>query len=187
MKLDEKAINPSTGLYSYNPQHRKEAEEASDQTELYKALKGAGRQPQTETLRYEDEEDVREGKVPFSGITKIKEMDSDQIHGLCKALMRFRPNIFRLKIKLGNYPSAYETETPTSRSMASTIRRLPTEAAAKIADALADRSVNIVELRYNVTHSSPGYFSTTGEIYVTNAEEYNNEALFNPTIEVTYY
>jgi hypothetical protein len=180
----EEVMHP-TGILYKNPSHIREAEKAANQSEIVKAILGAKRQRITEKLTYKDKPD---SQLVLPGVSKIREMGPEATEKLMKALMRFRPNIFKVVISLGNYPSARKIENGKTRAIGSSKPRFHTEVAEEIAVCLSDPSMLVTHVVYTVHNSDPGSFYATGEVYgVPTQEEYLNEDFFEPTVEIEYF
>ncbi len=176
-------INPSSGLFARNPSHASVAETAEDQADIVKAIKGAGRQREILHLEYKDKENL----PMMPGILKIRGMSEEQLEGFCKNLMRSKPNIFRVYLKLGDYPSAKEINNNNIQQMGSNKQRMHTDVGLAISKVLADQTNNIVELNYLVTNSEPGQFNSVGRAAATTEEEYQNDEFFQPEIIIEFF
>lgn len=177
-------INPSSGLFARNPTHIEEANEADDQDEIVKAIKGSNAKRMRVVYTYGDVDP--KNPIPFMGITKIREMPEESAIQMCKNIMRNRPNIFKMNIKLGNYPSTRRIDNIKTRALNSDKQRYPTEVGEKFGELLSDPSLHVVEISYRVNTMSNGIFSTSAEVFVTNDEEYQDNKFFSPTIEFEY-
>lgn len=177
-------INPSSGLFARNPTHIEEANDANDQEDIVKAIKGAGAKQIRVRYAYADVDP--KNPIPLMGILKIRDMPEESIVKLCQNLMRNRPNIFRVNIKLGNYPSARRIDNNKTRVLASSKQRHPTEIGEKIGDLFADKALNVVEISYRVNDMNQGAFSTTAEVHATTSDEYSSDEFFSPVIEFEY-
>jgi hypothetical protein len=173
-----------TGVFFRNPTHTEEADNARDQSQIVKSLTGAKRDRITETLSYE--EDDKPWVLP--GFKFIRTMKEEDIKELCKNLMRFRPNIFKVHIKLGEYQKAKRIETSKTRNLSSFEPRFPSEVAEKMAEVLSDRNLNVTEIIYTVTNADAGSFQAIAEVYgMVSDEDYENDKLFNPGVLVQYF
>jgi hypothetical protein len=179
-------INPSNGLFGVNPTHQEIAKESADQSEIVKAItnSGSGVSRMRVTYNYKDLDAT--DPLPLSGILKIREMSVEQAQRFCKTLMRSRPNIFKVEIKLGDYPSARRIDNFKTRTLDSDKPRFHTELGEKIGDILADKSMFVTHLVYTVNNAEVGNFSATAEVYGTNTEEYEKDELFNPVISFEF-
>lgn len=175
-------INPSSGLMVNNPSHKEEAQYASNQSELVKAISGAGSGVKRERTVYNYTNMDPENMPPMAGITKIRSMSEAQVINFCKSLMRTRPNIFRLHIKLGNYPHQQEMQNSKTNLLNSNEPRFHTEVGEKIGMVLADKTMHVTEIEYVVNNADPGLFSAIARVYGVPEEEYNDDKLFAPTI-----
>lgn len=180
----EEVMHP-TGVLYRNPSHIREAERASDQSEIVKAIMGAKRQRIYEKLDYKDKP---ESQLVLPGFLKIREMGPESTEKLLKSLMRFRPNIFKVIINLGHYPNARRIDNNKTRMIGATKPRFHTEVGEEIAKCLSDPSMLVVKVEYVVHNSEPGSFYATGEVYgVPTQDEYLNNEFFEPTIELEYF
>lgn len=180
----EEVMHPTGVLYK-NPTHIREAEKASNQSDIVKAILGAKRQRITEKLEYKGKPDTQ---LVLPGIKMIRELGPEATEKLMKSLMRYRPNIFKVVISLGTYPSARKIENGKTRSVGATKARFHTEVAEEMAACLSDPSMLVTHLVYTVHNSDPGTFYATGEVYgVPTQEEYLNEEFFEPTVEIEYF
>ena len=177
-------INPSSGILARNPTHAVEAQNADDQSEIVKAIRDSG--VKRMTVKY-DYSDIDSGTpLPLMGILKIREMPVESAIKFCKNLMRSRPNIFKVHIKLGNYPTAQRMNNPKIRLLNSQTPRFHTEIGEKMGELLADKAMLITEIKYVVHNADTGYFNATAEVYGTTEEEYIDDELFAPTIEFEF-
>ncbi len=177
-------INPSSGLYSRNPTHVTEADNADDQSDIVKAIRDTG----TKRMRvqYDYSSPDPKNQLPLMGIRRIREMSEESIIKFCQSLMRTRPNIFKVHIKLGNYPNAKRIDNVKVRQLNANKPRFHTEVGEKMGEVLSDRNMNVVEIKYNVNNAETGYFSATAEVYGTTMEEYTNDDYFAPVIEFEF-
>ena len=179
----EDVMHP-TGVFFRNPTHTEEADNAADQSEIVKAISGAGRERITEVITYTEES--KPWILP--GFTKVREMNEEQAEGLFKSLMRYRPNIFKVHIKLGEYKDTQPISTSKTRNLSSFKQRFHTDVAKKIAEIIVDPSLNVTEIIYTVHNSDPGSFRATGEVFgMISDEDYANDELFSPGILVEYF
>jgi hypothetical protein len=124
----------------------------------------------------------------LGGFTKIREMGPESIEKLMKSLMRFRPNIFKVHIKLGSYPNARRIDNSKTRMIGATKPRFHTEVGEEIGKCLSDPQMLVTDLLYVVHNSEAGSFYSTGEVWgVPTQEEYLNDELFEPTVEIEYF
>jgi hypothetical protein len=184
-KFDPDAIrNPSTGLLARNPTHIAEAKYAADQSDIVKAIKDTGVKRMIVTYNYAE----LDGKnlPPLMGIMKIREMTVESAIKFCQSLMRHRPNIFKVHIKLGSHQGQKRIDNGKTRLLNSNKPRFHTEIAEKLGEVLADRNMNVTEIKYTVHNADPGYFSATAEVYGTSKEEYYDDSCFSPVIEFEF-
>ncbi len=176
--------NPSSGLYGRNPTHRELAYHAEDQSDIVKAIKESGVRRIQVSYDYADMDPSN--PPPMMGIVEIRTMTTEQAQKFCRTLMRSRPNIFKVHIKLGDYPNAKRLDSGKIRMLNSNKPRFHTELGDKIGDILADKALLVTELVYIVHNADPGYFNATGEVYGTTEEEYVDSENFKPTINFEF-
>ena len=183
-KIDPNAMyNPSSGMLVRNPTHVDVAERAEDQREIVNAIKDAKAAWRKAIYEYSNKE-----RMPgLPGVLKIREMDEPNMLGFCKVLMRAQPNITGISLKLGKYPSARPYDGPKVTRLQSNKPRNPTEVAEDMSLLLADKSLCIIELEYKVNNAAPGNFSTIATAKATNPDEYANDELFKPVLEIEYF
>ena len=173
-------INKSSGLFNRNPTHMMEADNAEYQNEIVDAIKKSG--VKRMQIKYDYSDIDKKSPPPMSGILKIREMNEEQAISFCKNLMRCKPNIFKIHIKLGDYPSLRRIDNSKTRLLDSRKPRFHTEIGEKMGTLLADKSMLITEIIYVVHNADPGYFNATAEVYGTTEEEYFSDKLFSPKI-----
>jgi len=179
----EDVMHP-TGVFFRNPTHTEEANRAADQSEIVKAISGANRERISEVLSFTEES--KPWTLP--GFMKIREMDKQAAEGLCKSLMRYRPNIFKVHIKLGEYGDAQRLDNHKTRQLSSFKARFHTDVAETLAEILSDPVMNVTEIIYTVQNADPGNFRATGEVFGMVADEdYANDELFKPGILIEYF
>jgi len=179
----EDVMHP-TGVFFRNPTHMEEADMAQSQNQIVKALTAAKREQITEVLSFTEES--KPWTLP--GFVNIREMDELQCEQLCRTMMRYRPNIFKVHIKLGNYVNAKPIKTLKTRNLSSLEPRFHTEVAKKMSDVLSDRSLNVTEIIYTVHSAEPGNFRAVSEVFgMVDDEDYENDELFTPGILIEYY
>lgn len=183
-KIDPNALhNPSSGMLVRNPTHVEIAERAEDQREIVNAIKDAKAAWQKAIYDYSDR-----GRIPgLPGVLKIREMNEPNMLGFCMTLMRTKPNITGIHLKLGEYPSARPYSGTRVVRLQSIKPRNPTEVAEDMAALLADKSLHVVEMEYKVNSATPGNFSATATAKVANSDEYANDELFKPVLEIEYF
>ena len=184
-----KDVNPDdvmhpTGVFFRNPTHMEEANNADDQSQIVKAISGAKREQLTEILSYEEE--TKPWILP--GVAVIREMDQAATEQLCRSIMRFRPNIFKIHIKLGDYPNVKPIETQKTRNLTSFEPRFHTDVALKMAEILSDRTLNVTEVIYTVHSAEPGNFRAIGEVFgYVSDEDYEDDECFSPAVLIKYF
>ena len=177
-------INPSSGLISRNTTHQELASYAETQSDIVKAIKNTGVKRMRITHEYSNVDMIN--PPPLMGITKIREMSIESAQKFCKSLMRSRPNIFKVHIKLGDYPSATRLGGPKVQVLNSNRPRFHTEIGEKIGDLLSDKTLRTTEITYTVNNADPGYFSAIAEVLGTTEEEYKDDKLFKPIISFEF-
>ena len=184
-EIDENAvINPSSGIYARNPTRVEITDNASDQDEIVKTIMGARRQRQIMKIAYED----KKSPTALPGMLHIRDMSPKSIVKLCQNLMRTKPNIFRVLIKLGNYDGQRRISNAKTNQLNTSKQRFYTEIGEIMGNILSDRTLNVTELIYTVHDVNPGLFNATGEVYgAVSDEEYNNDEFFQPYVEIEYF
>lgn len=153
----------------------------NDQSEIVRAIKGANRKQRKETFSYEDTSSV---KMP--GFKHIRNLNPEQVQKLISTLMKYRPNIYKIYINLGNYDKS-ELSNNKLRKIGSGIQRAIGEIAIDIADLLSDRRANVVEFLYEVTDPSTSSFNIRAQAYGTSEEQYLDDSRFNPIVKIEYF
>jgi hypothetical protein len=176
--------NPSSGLYGRNPTHQELADYAEDQSDIVKAIKDSGTKRMRVSYDYSDMD--KANPPPLAGVLNIRSMTTEQAQQFCKNLMRTRPNIFKVEVKLGDYPSARPIQNGKTRLLNSNKARFHTELGDKIGDILTDSNMLVTHLVYTVHNAEPGYFHATGQVFGTTEEEYKNDLFFKPTINFEF-
>jgi hypothetical protein len=176
--VSEQVINPKTGLYIKNPTRLDITASADNQQDIVNAVVGVKSRTARFTYQYSDID--KSDPPPLSGITKIREMTDEQRLGFFKSLMRFKPNIIKLHVNLGNYAGKRRVNSTKVNMLNSNKPRFHTEVAEKIADVFND-TPNVVELVYTV-NLTPNSLIATAEVYSVSDEDYKNDDLFAPAI-----
>jgi hypothetical protein len=178
-----KAMNPSTGILYRNPTTEDASARAKNQTEIVKQIIGSGKKVLTEIFS----PDASNGAMP--GLKKIREMSEETLSKFFLTMFRSRPNIFSVHIKLGEYSSAKEVRA--NNKLVSAIKiQTHTEyrdLAQSFAELFADKRLNVVEVVWRLSSSSPGNFYVDVEVFGADEEEYANNELFSPAIGVEYF
>ena len=175
------SINPGTGLLYRNPTHLDEAKRAQNQSEIVKQIVGAGRETIRDVLDYSNPDTTE-----LPGFKKFMSLSEEEIKGLCKSLLRSRPNIYSFRISFGNYPTK-KLDNVKTRDLGANRPRFQTEIAATLAELLSDRNLRVVDVIYNIQNHAPGRFMSTAEVYSTSQEEYDNLENFAPVVEREYF
>jgi hypothetical protein len=178
-----KATNPSTGILYRNPTTEDASGKSDNQTEIVKQIIGSGKKVLTEVFS----PDSTNGAFP--GLKLIRVMPEETLAKFFLTLLRSRPNIFSLHVKLGDYPSAKEIRK--NNKLVSNIQVSKAteykDLAQSFAELFADKSLNVVEVVWNLQASSPGNFFVSVECRGTNEEEYADNQFFSPAIGVDYF
>jgi hypothetical protein len=175
--------NPSTGMLVRNPTHKEIAENADDQREIVNAIKQSQAQRQIAVYDYSDR-----SRIPgLPGVLKIRELDEANMLGFCMTLMRVKPNIIGINLKLGNYSGTRNYNGAKISKLRSNKPRNPTEVAEDMAALLSDRLLNVVEVEYKINSVSAGHFESTATAKYVSEEEYNDSSKFQPYLEIEYY
>ena len=184
-QLDPNAvINQSSGLFARNPTHVQLAENAEDQSDIVKAINYSG--VKRMTVRYDYSEMDKGTPLPLMGILKIREMDREAAMNFCRNLMRSRPNIFKVHIRLGDHQNIRRIDNQDTRLLAGQKPRFHTEIGEKMGAVLSDKRYLVTELKYVVHNAEPGQFNSTAEVYGTTEEEYMDDEKFSPVIEIEF-
>jgi len=179
----EDVLHP-TGVFFRNPTHTEEADNAKDQSQIVKAIIGAQRERATQVITYTEES--KPWILP--GFPVIQELEQAEIKQLCRSLMRFRPNIFKVHIKFGDYATSQRVDTNKTRNLSSFEPRFHTEVAEKMAEILADKTLRVTEIVYTVHSAEPGQFRAVGEVFgLVSDKEWENKKLFQPAILIEYF
>jgi hypothetical protein len=186
-EFDPNAVrNPSSGLFGRNPTHQEVAEYAKDQSSIVKAINASGKGVQRMRVTYDYYDMDPASPPPMAGITDIRSMSLERAQQYCKTLMRSRPNIFRMEIKLGDYPSQRRVDNIRTRMLNSDEPRFHTELGDKIGEILADKTMLVTHLVYTVHNAEPGSFHATGEVFGTTEAEYFDDENFKPSINFEF-
>jgi len=180
---------PKTGILVRNPTHINEARNAQDQREIIDALN----ESRANRLHAIYDYSKYNPKIPSTfpglpGLLKLREMGDNEIRGFCASLMRVKPNIIGVILKLGNYENVSQYTGSRIDQLSKFNRpRNPTEVAIDLAALLSDKSLRIVEIQYFVNAASPGNFSVEAKAVATTQEEYNDDKRFCPYLEIEYF
>lgn len=178
----EEVIHPN-GTFFRNPSNKVIRDRAKDQTSIVENIKGSTRKRTTEVLQYRPQDEPF--KMP--GVLKLRSLTEEQIRDMFKSLMRLRPNILKLHIKLGEYPSFRPIRDRKVDQLGSSEPRFSEELAEDFATLLADKRLLVTEVIYTVHTADQGNFSSTCEAYGVTEEEYKNDKLFTPAILLEYF
>lgn len=179
----EDVIHPRTGLFFRNPSNTNIRDRAHDQSQIVRNLTEAKRKREQEIFSYMP----NEGPYTLPGVLKIRTLEVQDLQQLFKSMMRIRPNILKIHIKLGIYPSQRPINHPKVTQIGSTEARYSTEIANDFAEVFSDKRLMITELIYTVQSAELGNFMSTCEAFGTTEQEYNDDKLFNPGVMVEYY
>ena len=184
--IDKDAIrNPADGIIARNPTRLEITKNSESQKEIMEAVMGVTYAP-TDTVVYDYSSIDREDPPPMAGVLKIREMSESQLKGFFKSLMRSKPNIVKMQLKLGEYQNKSRVINSRAALLNSNKQRFHTEVAERLADVFADHTVNVVEVIYKVNNKDQNYFSATAEVYSVPSEDYNDDKLFAPAIGIEY-
>ena len=172
-------IHPNGGFYR-NPSHLAEAEKAYDQSDIVKQIKGMGKKTIRERFTYEDLSSIK----AFPGMTKINEMTEEDLQKLMKTILKFRPNITRIRIGFGDYPGTKEIFDQKVSNVKSTHPRNGDEASKDFARLFADKRLNVIDLVYYISSAVEGAFQA--EAHAFTSPEYANPEFFSPVVEIEY-
>lgn len=178
----EESINPKTGLFIKNPTRIDITATAENQQDIVDAVKGIKQKLARLVYQYNDID--RTDPPPLSGILKIREMSEEERVGFFKSLMRFKPQIIKLHINLGNYTNKRKIVNQKTNLLNSNKPRFHTEVAEKMAEAFNDIP-NVVELVYTV-NLTPSSILATAEVYAVSDEDYADDNLFAPAIGIEH-
>jgi hypothetical protein len=187
-KMKEKnteVLNQSTGLFSRNPTRVEITNNADSQQEIVDIMRGGAKQPIVRAI-YEYNDIDKSDPPPMSGILKIREMTEEQRIGFFRSLMRYKQNIIKVHISLGNYEKKRRITNSRTNLLVSNKQRFHTEVAEKMADVFSDLASNVVEMVYTVTLSTNSIF-TNVEVYGVSREEYEDDKSFAPVIGIEYF
>jgi len=183
MLQDQNSINPSTGLFARNPTRIGVTENSENQQDIVNAIKGVKQKIIRKIYDYSAID--RTDPPPLAGITKIREMTEDQKQGFFRTLMRYKPNIVKLHISLGDYKNKKRASNNRINLLNSNKQRFHTEVAEKMADVFSDPTINVVEVIYTVTLTT-NTISTYAEVFTVAKEDYDNDEFFSPAIGIEY-
>lgn len=183
--IDKNSVrNPSTGIYARNPTRLDVTEDAESQQEIANAIKGIG---QTIGIAQYDYSTMHKSDpLPLAGVLHLREMELEQLQAYFKTVMRYRPNIIKIHIKLGEYENKRKINNSRTSLLNANKQRYATDIANIVADIFDDHASNVVELVYTVNNTDPAYFSTSVEAYGVSQEDYNNDELFAPALGMKY-
>lgn len=183
MLQDQNNINPSTGLFARNPTRVGISENAENQQDIVNAVKGV--KQKVVRMIYDYSNIDKTDPPPLSGIVKIREMAEEQKLGFFKTLMRYKPNIIKLHISLGDYKNKKRASNSRINLLNSNKQRFHTEVAEKMADVFSDPTINVVEVIYTVTLTTSSIM-TYAEVFTVSKEDYDNNEFFSPAIGIEY-
>jgi len=178
--------NPSSGLPVRNPSHAFEADRAEFQSDIVDSIKAVDAGKRGQVIWTYDEESVKNGPPPMSGITKIRDMSEAQAVSFCKSLLRAQPNIFKVHIVLGAHSQKRELNNARTRALFSNKPRFQTDVAKDLGALLADKSMFITEVVYEVYNNNPGSFSAGCKAYGVTESDYFDDGQFQPAIKLDY-
>lgn len=177
----EDKYNPSSGMLVRNPSHEEVAARANDQREIVAAIKESKANWQKAVYDYSDP-----SRIPgLPGILKVRSLDEKNLLGFCLSLMRAKPNITGISLKLGDYENATEVRGGRINNLHSLQPRNPSDVAKDLADLFM--SSNIVEFNYTINSAKIGSFSATATAKEVDDETYKDDSLFKPYLEIEYF
>jgi hypothetical protein len=187
-RVDLSHVPKVNGLYAQNPTHIIEAANSLDQNEIVKQVLGSssGVQHKSLVIDYHPFLMGQKKMIELPGITKIREISEEDGIELGRSLMRYRPGVFSLIIKLGEYTSKKRIENAKTRQLDAFRPRFNTEIGEKIGDVLVDRTLRVVELKYIVITNKENAFEARAEVYGTTEEEYADDSKFSPILRLEY-
>lgn len=172
-------LNPN-GIFYKNPTHLEEAARAVDQSDIVKAIKETRRSREREVFKYGPEDDHRF----LPGTLLIPSMSREELEGYIRTLIRVRPNIFLIRISLGNYPNPKQIQSKEIRDISTSRARTYKKTAELIAELFYRKKV--VDFVYLIDSADAGRFSANAYAFEVSEEEYNNSEYFIPTVEIQY-
>jgi hypothetical protein len=170
------------GIFYRNPSHLKEAEQAVNQLDIVEAINERHQKRAHEVILFDDPD-----KITFPGMTKIREMEEEDLQKFFLMLLKSRPTLFMVRISLGAYP----TQKPVTGGKVNQLNinratELPV-IAERLADLFSDSRVNITDLVITFTSSGIGTpFIQTHAWGVGSKEERDTDEYFEPVIELEY-
>lgn len=187
-RLDKNAMyNPSTGLLVKNPTHMEVAETSDDQVEIVNAIRDMRVKHMKSIYDYTDYNAKSPSPIPgLPGVLKIRDMEEEEMIGFFRVLMRVKPLITRVALKLGDYDFKREYRGTKIQKLDARKPRHPTEVAVLMADLMSDKTLSIIEMEYKVNSAKAGEFQARGKAFGTREEDYLNDELFKPYLEIEY-
>lgn len=177
-------VNPSSGMIIRNPTRIEITKDSETQQDIVESIRG--QKQHIEKVVYDYLNVDQTDPPPLAGVIQIREMDEDQIEGFFKCLMRIKPNILKIHLKLGEYTNKRELRNNRTNLLNANKQRYPTEVAKRMADVFNDHTSNVVEVIYTVNHSEPNYFSVNAKVYSAEDKDYKNDEIFAPVIGIQY-
>ena len=173
--------NPSSGMLVRNPSHEDIATRADDQRGIVSAIRESKANWQKAVYDYSDP-----SRIPgLPGMLKLRELDEKNMLGFCLTLMRAKPNITGISLKLGDYEGTTEVRGTKITNLHSRVPRNPSEIAEDLAILLS--AENVVEFNYKVNNAVPGDFDAVASAKVVSDEVYKDDSLFKPYLEIEYF
>ena len=182
INLNKKSMDERmNGMMFRNPSHINEAEESDDQRQIVDSLTKMGQKRVVEHYTFEDRTEVK----GFPGVFDIRGLDKDNLKGLFTAILKSKPNIISVHLKLGDYPHVKKYTGQEMGPLNDNKPRWPSEQAEKFAELFANQ--NVAEIRYAVHEATPGNLRVLTEATVTEyREEYVDDELFKPELAIEY-
>jgi hypothetical protein len=171
-------------VFFRNPSLVGKADDVDNQQELVQKLMAEKKASGEITFEYTDESKP----CSFPGFAKIRDLKKSQLTGLFNSVLRYKPNIIQLHIRLGHYPNAKQLHSVALNECGASKPRWPRDIAPKFANVFSDPNKKIVEFIYVVSNAEPGNFRAHAQaMYVETEEEYRNEEYFEPAIGIRYF
>lgn len=197
MRLPSQIFNKSTGLLKRNPSHLVEAESARNQTDIVRAIQGhPGKKKCDIEIDYNEEKKKTTSRFPgfYWFLDENNKRSFDTIKNTFTSVLRFRPTVIQVQTSLADIDPTLmkELNHPKVRAVGHAAPRPAKETAEKIADLLADDTLNVVSLDYAIVSSSDQIFAAEARAWVTDEpiilhpQEEEEEANYSPFLKITY-
>lgn len=181
-KVDPDAkYNPSSGMLVRNPSHEDVSARAEDQRQIVESIRETKANWQKAIYDYSDP-----SRIPgLPGMLKIRELDEKNMLGFCLTLMRAKPNITGITIKLGDYENTTDVRGQKITNLHSRVPRNPSEIAEDLADLMT--AYNIVEFEYKINSAKTGEFDAVASAKQVDDEQFKDKSRFKPYMEIEYF